>query len=201
MLKVTNTGPSAISRVLHNAAQSRTHKVDQPARETLRFRRVFNKSESVMLGEKALNTLNKAPIPFCKAEVAVKEREGRYHIINAISQDIVKPKHGHKLATPLQDSNQGQKGKRGLSQSLESEDNRTDTIVFLSVLSLPSSSPTAQTRARSCDTESASTGSVYPDYYRLSVQGYSQMSEYFKVRVVTTHWKLVIIKSVSKAIV
>lgn len=42
---------------------------------------------------------------------------------------------------------------------------------------------------------------MYPDYYILGVQGYSQTSKYFKVRVVTTHWKLLIMKSLSKAII
>ncbi|CAJ0547466.1 Ff.00g042200.m01.CDS01 [Fusarium sp. VM40] len=103
--EVIKTGPSAIDGVLHDAARSRAHDVDQPAREARRFRRAFNESQSVMLGEKSLDTLKRASIPFCKAEVAVEEKEGKHYIIDTISQDIVKLKHARELAIRLRDSN------------------------------------------------------------------------------------------------
>ncbi|KAH7235466.1 hypothetical protein BKA59DRAFT_425380 [Fusarium tricinctum] len=103
--EVIKTGHSAIDGVLHDVARSRPHDVDQPAREALRFRRAFNESQSVMLGEKILNTLKRSSIPFCKAEVAVEEKEGKYYIVDTISQDTVKLKHARELATRLRDSN------------------------------------------------------------------------------------------------
>lgn len=102
--EVIKTGPSAIDGGLHDAARSRPHGVDQPAREALRFRRAFSECQSVMLGEKALDTLKRASIPFCKAEVTVEEKEGNHYIIDTISQDTVKLKHARELATRLRDS-------------------------------------------------------------------------------------------------
>jgi hypothetical protein len=47
----------------------------------------------------------KKKIPFCKAEIAIERREGKYHMPDTLSQDIVQLKHARELASRLRDSN------------------------------------------------------------------------------------------------
>ncbi|KAM0331756.1 hypothetical protein ACHAPQ_006025 [Fusarium lateritium] len=90
--EIIKMGPPAIDGLLQNEARSKPKDVDQPAREALRFRRTFHESQSIILAEKTLESLEKMAISFCKSEIAVDRKEGKYYIIDIVSQDTVKLK-------------------------------------------------------------------------------------------------------------
>ncbi|KAM0278759.1 hypothetical protein ACHAO9_012016 [Fusarium lateritium] len=103
--EIIKMGPPAIDGLLQNEARSKPKDVDQPAREALRFRRTFHESQSIILAEKTLESLEKMAISFCKSEIAVDRKEGKYYIIDIVSQDTVKLKDALELASRLRDSN------------------------------------------------------------------------------------------------
>ncbi|CAG9986593.1 unnamed protein product [Clonostachys byssicola] len=78
----------------------------EPTLEAVKFRRAFEDGHRpVFIAEKTLESLERRRIPYCSAQLAVDPTEGKYHIIDTVSADIVKAKDARDLASRLRDSN------------------------------------------------------------------------------------------------
>ncbi|KAM0240237.1 hypothetical protein ACHAP5_007973 [Fusarium lateritium] len=93
------TGPSEVDAVLRNRDR------EEPALEGLRFRRAFDNTPSALIAERRLETLDKRAISYCSAQLAIDQKDGRYYIVDAVSQETVKLKDARELASRLRDSN------------------------------------------------------------------------------------------------
>ncbi|QGJ01569.1 hypothetical protein CEK26_003013 [Fusarium fujikuroi] len=103
--QILKTGPASIDNVLKSVNQSNTQGREEPAREGLKFRESFNNSETVKLAEKVLENLEIQAIPYCEAEIAVKQKDNKYFIIDTVSRDTVALRDARELASRLRDSN------------------------------------------------------------------------------------------------
>ncbi|SPJ75942.1 uncharacterized protein FTOL_05673 [Fusarium torulosum] len=97
--QIIKTGPPAVDAVLRNRDR------EEPAREGLRFRRAFDNSPSAFIAEKRLESLDKRDIVYCSAQLAIDQKDGKYYIVDAVSQETVKLKDARELASRLRDSN------------------------------------------------------------------------------------------------
>ncbi|KAF5678211.1 het-s domain-containing protein [Fusarium denticulatum] len=103
--QIIKTGPTYTENVLKSATLTNTRDRGEPAREGLKFREAFNNSETVKLAEKVLENLEIEEIPYCETELAVKQKENKYFIIDTVSRDTVALRDARELASRLRDSN------------------------------------------------------------------------------------------------
>ncbi|RBQ99534.1 hypothetical protein FVER53263_12914 [Fusarium verticillioides] len=103
--QIIKTGPTYTENVLTSATLTNTRHRGDPAREGLKFREAFNNSETVKLAEKVLENLEMQVIPYCETELAVKQKENKYFIIDTVSRDTVALRDARELASRLRDSN------------------------------------------------------------------------------------------------
>ncbi|KAF5974858.1 het-s domain-containing protein [Fusarium coicis] len=103
--QIIKTGPTYTENVLKSATLTSTRDRGDPAREGLKFREAFNNIETVKLAEKVLENLEMQAIPYCEAELAVKQKENKYFIIDTVSRDTVALRDARELASRLRYSN------------------------------------------------------------------------------------------------
>ncbi|KAG5819949.1 hypothetical protein H9Q74_009171 [Fusarium xylarioides] len=103
--QIIKTGPINTENVLKSATLTNPRDRGEPAREGLKFREAFNNSETVKLAEKVLENLEMQVIPYCEAELAVKQKENKHFIIDTVSRDAVALRDARELASRLRDSN------------------------------------------------------------------------------------------------
>ncbi|KAF5631162.1 ankyrin repeat domain protein [Fusarium tjaetaba] len=103
--QIIKTGSTYTEDVLKSATLTNTRDRGDPAREGLKFRQAFNNSETVKLAEKVLENLEMQVIPYCETELAVKQKENKYLIIDTVSRDTVALRDARELASRLRDSN------------------------------------------------------------------------------------------------
>ncbi|KAF4433169.1 hypothetical protein F53441_13770 [Fusarium austroafricanum] len=103
--QILKTGPPNVDRVLKTATQVKTKTREEPAREGLKFREAFDNSKSVKLAEKLLENLETKSIPYCQAQIAIRQEDEKYFIIETVSRDTVALRDARELASRLRDSN------------------------------------------------------------------------------------------------
>ncbi|KAF5586649.1 het-s domain-containing protein [Fusarium pseudoanthophilum] len=103
--QIIKTGSTYTEDVLKSATLTNRRDRGDPAREGLKFREAFNNSETVKLAERVLENLEMQVIPFCETELAVKQKENKYFIIDTVSRDTVALRDARELASRLRDSN------------------------------------------------------------------------------------------------
>ncbi|RGP78809.1 het-s domain-containing [Fusarium longipes] len=102
--QIIKTSPAVADRVLKDVSREKPRDPDEPTRTGLKFLQSFDNAETVKLAEKVLNNLDKRTIQYSKAEIAIREKENKYFILDTISRDIVSLRDARELASRLRDS-------------------------------------------------------------------------------------------------
>ncbi|KAL7762916.1 hypothetical protein ACKLNR_006274 [Fusarium oxysporum f. sp. zingiberi] len=103
--QIIKTSPADVDRVLMNASQEKSRDSEEPARIGFKFRQSFGVTDSFMLAEKVLQSLERRTILYCKAQVGIRRSENRQFIVDTVSREIVSTRDARELASRLRDSN------------------------------------------------------------------------------------------------
>ncbi|KAH7220526.1 hypothetical protein BKA60DRAFT_680570 [Fusarium oxysporum] len=103
--QIIKTSPADVDRVLINASQEKSRDSEEPARIGFKFRQSFGVTDSFMLAEKVLQSLERRTILYCKAQVGIRRSENRQFIVDTVSREIVSTRDARELASRLRDSN------------------------------------------------------------------------------------------------